>query len=74
MAVHHGQPRTATANLLLMTAKRRLRPATDWLQVKVSEKSDLCYDRRSVDVSFGVKRPSGAQEQIYITVWQLRVC
>jgi hypothetical protein len=29
-----------------------------------------CYDRRSVEI----KQPSGAYDQIFITVWQLRVC
>jgi hypothetical protein len=35
----------------------------------------LCYDRRSVTQSvFGIKHPSGAYDQIFITVWQLLVC
>jgi hypothetical protein len=38
-------------------------------------KSKLCYDRRSVGQScLWIKHPSGAYDQIFITVRQLRVC
>jgi hypothetical protein len=40
----------------------------DWVWV-------LCYDRRfSRPVCLEIKHPSGTYDQIWITVWQLRVC
>jgi hypothetical protein len=44
-----------------------LLPHEWWTELK---KSKLCYDRRSV----GVKHPSKAYDQIFITVRQLQVC
>jgi hypothetical protein len=41
----------------------------------IKSKPKLCYDRRfSRPVRFGIKHPSGAYDQIFITVRQLQAC
>jgi hypothetical protein len=56
---------SATSFSLLTTAP------VGWLN---SSKSKLCHDWRLVSQSASVSIPSGAQNQIFITVRQMRVC
>jgi hypothetical protein len=49
--------------------------STDLSKSKSKSKSKLCYDRRFFrPVSLGVKHPSEAYDQIFITVRQLQAC